>query len=100
MSKVLIKTMISELGAIIPQDELDKIADTSLSYRFSTFFIFHLITSFSLIISLRIIESLMIVIGVDGTILVGLKTYPSINEAIRMGSMIKQNLKFIFIISI
>lgn len=27
MSKVLIKTMISELGAIIPQDELDKIAD-------------------------------------------------------------------------
>lgn len=27
MSKTLIKTMISELGAIIPQDELDKIAD-------------------------------------------------------------------------
>lgn len=27
MSKVLIKTMIAELGAIIPQDELDKIAD-------------------------------------------------------------------------
>lgn len=27
MSKVLIKTMISELGAIIPQNELDKIAD-------------------------------------------------------------------------
>ena len=27
MSKVLIKTMISELGTIIPQDELDKIAD-------------------------------------------------------------------------
>lgn len=27
MSKTLIKTMIAELGAIIPQDELDKIAD-------------------------------------------------------------------------
>lgn len=27
MSKTLIKTMISELGAVIPQDELDKIAD-------------------------------------------------------------------------
>lgn len=27
MSKVLIKTMIAELGTIIPQDELDKIAD-------------------------------------------------------------------------
>ena len=27
MSKVLIKTMMSELGAIIPQNELDKIAE-------------------------------------------------------------------------
>ena len=52
------------------------------------------------LIEFAIFSSLMIVIGVDGTILVGLKTYPRRNEAIRIGSMIKQNLKFIFIISI
>ena len=46
----------------------------------------------------------MIVIGVEGiTIFLELclpRTYPIENEAIRIGSMIKQNLKFIFIISI